>query len=45
MPCLWEEIRGFTTPAEYKRFCAYVNGQVASGVARNEAQIRITKKE
>ena len=33
MPCLCEEIRGFTTPAEYKRFCAYINGQVASGVA------------
>jgi hypothetical protein len=37
MPCLCEEIRGFTTPAEYKRFCAYINSQVASGVARERS--------
>jgi len=31
---VWEEIRGFASPGEYKRFCAYIENQVASGVAR-----------
>jgi hypothetical protein len=34
MSCVWEEIRGFASPGEYKSFCTYIEGQVASGIAR-----------
>jgi len=27
-----EEIRGFDSPGEYERFCAHIEGQVASGL-------------
>jgi hypothetical protein len=30
----WEEIHGFASPAEYKKFCAYIEGQITSGVVR-----------
>ena len=29
----WEEIDGFNSPGEYRRFCAYIEKQVASGDA------------
>jgi hypothetical protein len=31
---VWEEIQGFASPGEYERFVRYIEGQVASGVAR-----------
>lgn len=31
-----EEIHGFTSPGEYNRFVHYLEGQVASGVAREQ---------
>lgn len=31
---VWEEIHGFASPGEYKRFVQYIEGQVASGIAR-----------
>jgi hypothetical protein len=31
---VWEEIHGFASPGEYKRFVKYVEGQTASGTAR-----------
>jgi hypothetical protein len=34
MPEDWEEIYGFDTLGEYKRFCTYIEEQVTSGVAR-----------
>lgn len=34
MARVWEEIHGFTTPGEYKTFCAYIDAQVASGIAQ-----------
>jgi len=29
----WEEIHAFNSPGEYKRFCTYIEQQVASGDA------------
>jgi hypothetical protein len=29
----WEEIRGFNSLGEFKRFCSYIEGQVSSGLA------------
>jgi hypothetical protein len=37
MPCVWEEIHGFTTTGEYSRFCAYIEEQIDSGLARERA--------
>jgi hypothetical protein len=34
MAGIWEEIRGFSSPGEYRRFCTYIEGQIAAGVAR-----------
>jgi hypothetical protein len=34
MSIIWEEIHGFSTPEEYRRFCSYIEGQVALGAAR-----------
>jgi hypothetical protein len=34
MAGLWKEIHGFASPGEYKRFCSYIERQVASGAAR-----------
>lgn len=34
VPCPWEEIHGFSSPDEYKRFTRYIEAQVADGVAR-----------
>ena len=34
MACTWEEIHGFASPGEYEKFCAHIEGQVTSGVAR-----------
>jgi hypothetical protein len=34
---VWEEIHGFASPGEYERFVRYIEGQVASGVARELA--------
>jgi hypothetical protein len=31
---MWEEIRGFTSPGEYRRFLRYIEEQVSSGAAR-----------
>ena len=31
---MWEEIHGFTTPGEYKRFVQYLEEQVVAGVAK-----------
>jgi hypothetical protein len=31
---VWEEIRGFSSPGEYERFCTYIEKQVAAGTAR-----------
>jgi hypothetical protein len=36
MACVWEEIHAFTSPGEYKKFCDYIEGQVMSGVAREQ---------
>jgi hypothetical protein len=33
MNSVWEEIHGFDSLGEYKRFCAYIEAQVASGIA------------
>ncbi len=33
IPCSWEEIHGFSSPAEYKRFIRYIEAQVANGIA------------
>ena len=33
MMLVWEEIHGFTSPGEYKRFVQYIEGQVVSGAA------------
>jgi hypothetical protein len=33
----WERIDGFTSPAEYERFVAYIEAQVAAGIAREVA--------
>lgn len=30
----WYEIDGFVSPGEYERFCAYLQGQVDAGIAR-----------
>ena len=30
----WEEIHGFASPGEYKHFVQYIEGQVATGVAK-----------
>jgi hypothetical protein len=34
MAKVWAEIHGFSSPREYERFCAYIEEQVTSGVAR-----------
>lgn len=34
MAGVWVEIHGFGSPGEYNRFCAYVEGQVTSGLAK-----------
>jgi len=34
MMLVWEEIHGFMSPGEYKRFVQYVEGQMVSGMAR-----------
>ena len=34
MAGVWEEIHSFSSPNEYKRFCTYIEAQVAAGVAR-----------
>jgi hypothetical protein len=31
--CAWEEIHGFQSPAEYRRFIQYIEGQVQAGHA------------
>jgi hypothetical protein len=31
---IWEEVHGFASPGEYKRFVQYIEGQVASGAAK-----------
>ena len=36
MVLVWEEIHGFTSPGEYTRFVQYLEGQVATGVAREQ---------
>jgi hypothetical protein len=33
---MWEEIRGFTSPAEYDQFVRYIEEQVSSGAAREK---------
>jgi hypothetical protein len=33
MSGIWEEIHGFDSPGEFKRFCTHVDGQVSSGLA------------
>lgn len=33
----WEEIHGFVSPGEYKKFCAYIADQVAAGIAQERA--------
>ena len=33
----WEEIHGFISPEEYKRFVQYLEAQIASGVAKERA--------
>jgi hypothetical protein len=33
---VWDEIHGFASPGEYKRFVQYIEGQVASGVAKEQ---------
>jgi hypothetical protein len=32
--CDWEEIRGFTSPAEYRRFVTYIEELVSAGYAQ-----------
>jgi hypothetical protein len=34
MTNVWEEIRGFASLGEYKRFCTYIENKVTSGLAR-----------
>ena len=31
---VWEEIQGFQTPREYRRFVDYIEGQTRAGIAR-----------
>ena len=31
--CIWEEIHGFQSPSEYKRFVTYIEGQVSNNHA------------
>jgi hypothetical protein len=33
----WEEIHGFVSPGEYERFCAYIDGQIAGGIAEERS--------
>jgi hypothetical protein len=37
MTAVWEEIHGFNSPGEFKRFCTYIEGQVSSGLAIERA--------
>jgi hypothetical protein len=40
---VWEEIQGFTSSGEYKRFVQYIEDQMQSGVAREYALILATR--
>jgi hypothetical protein len=33
---VWDEIHGFMSPGEFKRFVQYLEGQLASGVVREQ---------
>jgi hypothetical protein len=33
---VWEEIHGFASPGEYKRFVQYIEEQVVSGVVKEQ---------
>jgi hypothetical protein len=37
MHSVWEEIRGFASAGEYDKFCAYIERQIASGMARERS--------
>lgn len=30
--CFWEEIHGFETPGEYRRFCCWLDSQIEAGM-------------
>jgi hypothetical protein len=45
MAGVWEEIRGFSSPSEYKKFCAYIERQLAAGVARERVADPSYQKE
>lgn len=42
--CNWEEIHGFSTPGEYRRFCDWLESQVAVGLVE-KIPVRHSKKE
>jgi len=43
-PCNWEAIHGFDTPGEYRRFCVWLELQIANDMVE-EIPIGHSKKE
>lgn len=42
--CNWEAIHGFDTPGEYRRFCVWLESQIAAGMVES-IPIGQSKKE